>query len=62
MLNNRGLIIAGLSFCTCHDRTLGRKGTLTMSTKATRRHTKQSNRAMKQARKDKRRKARKAVK
>jgi hypothetical protein len=33
-----------------------------MTTKATRRHLKQSNRAMKQAGKDKRRKARKAAK
>ena len=51
-----------LSFCTCHDYTLGRKGTVTMSTKATQRNIKQSNRAMKQALKDKRHKARKAAK
>ena len=41
---------------------LGRKGTRTMTTKATRRHRKQSNLAIKRARKDKRRKARKAAK
>jgi len=41
---------------------VGRKGTRTMTTKATRRHRKQSNLAIKRARKDKRRKARKAAK